>query len=269
MSNQHRPWQPTLLIKATVVLHVIVLLIWLVIPEQWPSLLAIIIANHILITAIGLWPRSHALGPNWTQLPTASRIRNEIALTIDDGPDPVVTPLVLDLLDHYGIKVTFFCIAEKAEHYPDLCRDIIQRGHNVENHSQQHRHYFSLLGYKRIKNEIQKAQDTLTKITGQPPLFFRAPAGLRNPFLDPVLTHLGLKLATWSVRGFDTRITDAKQVENKLLAGLKAGAILLMHDGNAARTSQGTPIIIDVLPSLFNAAKTHNLHFVTLRQAQM
>jgi peptidoglycan-N-acetylglucosamine deacetylase len=268
MSDQHNKWQPTLLIKATVVLHIIVLVTWLVMPEQWLWLLTIIIANHIVITAIGLWPRSHALGPNWTQLPISARMRNEIALTIDDGPDPIVTPQVLDLLDQYGIKATFFCIAEKAAQYPELCHDIIQRGHNVENHSQQHRHYFSLLGYASIKHEIQKAQDTLTKITGQKPLFFRAPAGLRNPFLDPVLTRLELTLATWSVRGFDTRITDAKQVETKLLAGLKAGAILLMHDGNAARTSHGKPIIIDVLPSLFNAAKAQDLHFVTLRQAQ-
>jgi len=268
MSNQHHQWQPTLFIKATIALHVIVLLTWLVIPEKWLWLLTIIIANHIVITAIGLWPRSHALGPNWTQLPLAAHARNEISLTIDDGPDPVVTPLVLDLLDQYDIKATFFCIAEKASHYPELCRDIIQRGHNVENHSQQHRHYFSLLGYAGIKHEIQTAQDTLTNITGQQPLFFRAPAGLRNPFLDPVLSRLGLTLATWSVRGFDTRITNAKQVETKLLAGLKAGAILLLHDGNAARTSQGTPIIIDVLPALFASAKTLNLHFVTLRQAQ-
>ncbi len=260
-------WHPTLLIKTSIALHAIVLLLLLVMPEQWRWFIAIIIADHIVITVIGLWPRSHALGPNWTTLPLAAITRNEIALTIDDGPDPIVTPMVLDLLDQYDVKATFFCIADKAAQYPELCRDIISRGHSVQNHSQQHRHYFSLLGYASIKHEIQKAQETLTNITGDRPQFFRAPAGLRNPFLDPVLTHLGLTLATWSVRGFDTHITDAKLVESKLIAGLKAGAILLMHDGNAARTVQGTPIIIDVLPALFASAREKKLHFITLDEA--
>jgi peptidoglycan/xylan/chitin deacetylase (PgdA/CDA1 family) len=114
---------------------------------------------------------------------------------------------------------------------------------------------------------VQAAQDTLTNITGQRPLFFRAPAGLRNVFLDPVLTQLGLRLATWSVRGFDTQVGDTQQVKNKLLAGLHPGGILLMHDGNSAFTPQGNPIIVEVLPSLLAAAKARDLHFVTLQQA--
>jgi len=260
-------WQPTFLIRATVVLHVMVLVALVAIPSQWPWLLFIIIANHTVITVIGLWPRSHALGPNWTQLPVAAMARNEIALTIDDGPDPIVTPQVLEILDEYDVKATFFCIADKASQHPELCQEIVRRGHSVENHSQQHRHYFSLLGYAGIRHEIQAAQDSLTKITGQRPLFFRAPAGLRNPFLDPVLTHLGLRLASWSVRGFDTHIGDARHVKNKLLAGIQAGAILLMHDGNAARTPQGTPVIVEVLPAVLASAKANNLHFVTLRDA--
>lgn len=260
-------WQPTLLIRATVVLHVMVLVALIIMPTQWRWLLAIIIANHLVITAIGLWPRSKALGPNWTQLPDAATDRNEVALTIDDGPDPIVTPQVLDILDQYEIKATFFCIADKAAQYPELCQDIIRRGHSVENHSQHHRHYFSLLGYVGIKHELQTAQDTLTNITGQRPLFFRAPAGLRNPFLEPVLTQLQLRLATWSVRGFDTHNGDAQQVKDKLIAGLHAGAILLMHDGNAARTPQGTPVIVEILPAVLTSAKANDLHFVTLRHA--
>ncbi len=226
-----------------------------------------LIANHIAITALGLWPRSHLLGPNLTRLPAAATARDEIALTIDDGPDPLVTPLVLDILDNYSVKASFFCIADNAQRFPELCQEIIRRGHTIENHSQHHRHNFSLLGYSGIKQELQQAQDTITSITGQKPLFFRAPAGLRNIFLDPVLTELGLHLATWSVRGFDTRIGDTLQVKNKLLAGLYPGAIVLMHDGNAALTPQGNPVIIEVLPSLLASAKARNLHFVTLRQA--
>lgn len=260
-------WQPSLLIRATLVLHVLALIFVIAAPGQWRWALAAVLANHALFTLVGLWPRSHWLGPNWTRLPATARARNEIALTIDDGPDSIVTPQVLAMLDDYAIKATFFCIGEKAARYPDLCRDIVRRGHAVENHSQHHRHNFSVLGYVGIRRELQAGQDTLTAITGQRPLFFRAPAGLRNIFLDPVLARLGLQLASWSARGFDTRINDVERVKNSLLRGLRPGAILLLHDGNAARTSNGIPVILDVLPAVLAAARAANLRFVTLRQA--
>ena len=260
-------WQPTLFIRASIVLHVLALVAVILEPGQWLWALGAVIANHALLTLLGLWPRSHWLGPNWTRLPAAATARNEIALTIDDGPDPIVTPQVLDMLDRYATQATFFCIGEKAARHPDLCREIVRRGHAVENHSQHHRHHFSLMSRSGITRELQAAHDTLTTITGQRPLFFRAPAGLRNLFLDPVLARLGLQLVSWSARGFDTRISDAERVKNKLLHGLRAGAILLLHDGNAARTPDGIPVILEVLPAVLANAAAANLRFVTLRLA--
>ena len=265
MRNTH--WQPTLLIRASIALHLLAVIAIIAEPGQWRWALGAVLANHALLILQGLWPRSHWLGPNWARLPAAATSRNEIALTIDDGPDPIVTPQVLDMLDRYAIQATFFCIGDKAARYPDLCREIVRRGHAVENHSQHHRHHFSLLGRSGFTHELQTAQDTLTTITGQPPVFFRAPAGLRNPFLDPVLARLGLKLASWSARGFDTRIGDVERVKNRLLRGLQAGAILLLHDGNAARTRDGIPVILEVLPAVLAAAAAANLRFVTLRHA--
>ena len=260
-------WQPTLLIRASIVLHVLTLVAVIAEPGQWRWALGTVLANHALLTLLGLWPRSHWLGPNWTRLPAAATARNEIALTIDDGPDPIVTPQVLDMLDRYATQATFFCIGEKAARHPDLCREIVRRGHAVENHSQHHRLHFSLMSRSSITRELQAAQDTLTAITGQRPLFFRAPAGLRNLFLDPVLARLGLHLASWSARGFDTRISNAERVKNKLLHGLRAGAILLLHDGNAAGTPDGIPVILEVLPAVLTYAAAANLRFVTLRLA--
>ena len=260
-------WRPTLLIRASIVLHLLALSVVIAEPGQWGWALGAVLADHALLALVGLWPRSRWLGPNWTRLPAAAAARNSIALTIDDGPDPSVTPQVLDLLERYAAPATFFCIGEKAARYPDLCREIVRRGHAVENHSQHHRHYFSLMGYSAIRRELQAAQETLAAITGQRPLFFRAPAGLRNPLLDPVLARLGLRLASWSARGFDTRSGDAERVKSRLLRGLRAGAILLVHDGNAARTRDGIPVILEVLPAVLSAARDADLHFVTLRQA--
>jgi len=260
-------WQPPLLVRASVLIHSIALLAVLLLPAEWRWALAAVLANHVLLAAVGLWPRSNWLGENWVRLPAAATARNEIALTIDDGPDPDVTPQVLALLDRYRVKATFFCIGVKAARYPELCREIVKRGHAVENHSQHHRHHFSLLGIAGYSREILAAQTTLTNITGEAPQFFRAPAGLRNPLLDPVLQRLQLRLASWSVRGFDTRVRDAARVKARLLQGLRPGAILLLHDGNAARSAAQQPVILAVLPELLDAAARAQLHFVTLREA--
>lgn len=260
-------WQTTLLVRASLILHFVALLILLISPTHWRWVLATLITNHLVLAIGGLWPRSNWLGPNWTQLPDAAAKRNEIALTIDDGPDPDVTPRVLDMLERHSVQATFFIIGERAIRYPDVCLEIVRRGHFIENHSQQHRHNFSLLGLAGFTRELQAAQTTLTNLTGQRPLFFRAPAGFRNPFLEPVLRRLGLLLVSWSVRGFDTRVRNAEQVKHKLLSGLRSGAIVLLHDGHAARTQAGTPVILEVLPALIHAAAASNLRFVSLRQA--
>ena len=262
-----RSWRPTPLIWTSLALHLFALLAWIVAPQFWPWWVTVMVANHVALTLIGLWPRSQSLGSNWTRLPAAATARNEIALTIDDGPDPLVTPRVLDILDQHQVRATFFCVGEKAARYPDLCRDIVRRGHTVENHTQHHSHYFALMGMRGFTRELQAAQETIGALTGLSPRFFRAPAGLRNPLLQPVLARLDLQLTSWSVRGFDTRHTDPAQVTNRLLKKLRAGAIVLMHDGNAAHTAQGVPMIIEILPALLAAARASQLHFVSLREA--
>ena len=260
-------WHSPPLIRASIALHLLAGMSVAVQPALWPSALGVVALNHLLIAAAGLWPRSRWLGPNWTRLPATAISRLQIALTIDDGPDPIVTPQVLDVLDRYAARATFFCIGENALRHPALCREIVRRGHAVENHSQHHRHHFSLMGPSGLLREVRAAQDTLLTITGERPIFFRAPAGLRNPFLAPVLTRLGLHLASWSVRGFDTRITDSARVTKTLLRGLTAGAIVLLHDGHAARTASGTPVILEVLPAVLDAAGAAGLQAVTLREA--
>lgn len=263
-----RKWRPSGLIRISIFLHALALIVFILKPDTWPWLLSALLLDHALLTLLGLWPRSHGLGSNWTELPPAAAARNAIALTIDDGPDPLVTPQVLELLARNQVRATFFCIGERAAHFPELCKEIVQRGHAIENHTQCHRHTFAFLGPRGFAREIQAAQHTLTSLTGVAPKFFRAPAGLRNPLLDPILARLGLQLASWSVRGFDTQTIDPGEVKKRILAKLRPGAIVLMHDGNAARSKQGLPIILEVLPALIEAARGAQLHFVTLREAQ-
>jgi peptidoglycan/xylan/chitin deacetylase (PgdA/CDA1 family) len=115
--------------------------------------------------------------------------------------------------------------------------------------------------------EISRAQDSILRVTGSSPRFFRAPAGLRNPFLDPVLARLQLRLASWTRRGFDTVNGNADAVYRRLTTPLRRGDILLLHDGNAARSRSGAPVILEVLPRLLDALAAQRLQPVTLRSA--
>lgn len=234
-------------------------------PAWWPWLLGAFLLHQLLFTLAGLWPRSRLLGENWTALPVGAAGRGEVAITIDDGPDPEVTHKVLEILAQYGGAATFFCIGERAAQHPELCREITRRGHAVENHSQRHSNFFAFYGPLRTQREIQQGQDTLRQLTGQAPLFFRPPAGIRSPLLHPVLRHLGLHHASWSRRGFDTRETDPDVVLQRLLHNLEPGSILLLHDGHAARTPQGIPVILEVLPRLLDHLAQRGLKPVTLR----
>jgi peptidoglycan-N-acetylglucosamine deacetylase len=256
------PWPP--LFKASAAVHAGALGLALV-PGGWPWAAGALVANHALLTAAGLWPRSAALGPNVTRLPAAAT--DAVAITIDDGPDPEVTPAVLDQLDAAGARATFFCIAERAAAHPALVRDIVRRGHDVQNHSHAHRHHFSLLGPAGFAREVGQAQQVLADLTGRLPHAFRAPAGLRNPLLDPVLHRLGLHLVSWTRRGFDTRVADPARVLQRLDRGLAAGDILLLHDGHARRAASGRAVVLDVLPALLQRCRDAGLTPVTLTDA--
>lgn len=260
-------WRPSALLRVSVAAHALGAATLLVRPQQWPWVVGGLVLNHGWLTAAGLWPRSQWLGPNWVRLPASAAARGEVAITIDDGPEPEVTPRLLDILDACGAQASFFCIGERVAAHPRLAREIVARGHTIENHSQHHRHVFSLLGLRGLRAEVQQAQQCITDVTGRAPRFFRAPAGLRNPFLDPVLARLGLQLASWTRRGFDTVTAQPDVVAARLLRDLAPGDILLLHDGHAARDAAGVAVSMAVLPRLLARIREAGLQPVTLQAA--
>ena len=264
-AHARRQWRPTPLLQATFAVHAGALGLCAMQPGWWTWGLGALAANHLSLTAVGLWPRSRGLGPNWVRLPPTAA--GQIAITIDDGPDPEVTPRVLDLLERFAAQASFFCIGAMAARYPALCREIVRRGHTVENHSQHHYHHFAALGPRRMAREIAAGQDSLAAITGERPRFFRPTAGLRSPFLEPILARHGLHLVSWTRRGYDTRNRDGDDVVRRLTGDLTARDILLLHDGNAARTVAGQPVILVALPRVLEMAAAVGLKPVTLRSA--
>jgi len=260
-------WSASPALTASIGLHVVAAGTAALVPEAFWWALGGIGLNHVGLAAAGLWPRSHLLGPNWTRLPAAAAQRRQFALTLDDGPDPEVTPRVLDMLDQHSTRATFFCIAARAQQRPALLREIVARGHDVQNHSHSHRHHFALLGPRALAREVNRAQQVLTDLSGLRPHCFRAPAGLRNPFLDPVLHGQGLNLVSWTRRGFDTVSRDAQRVLDRLTHRMAAGDIVLLHDGHSQRSRREQPVVLEVLPRLLAHASGLGLHGTTLREA--
>jgi peptidoglycan/xylan/chitin deacetylase (PgdA/CDA1 family) len=254
-------------IQCTQVLHVLGAIALAAQPAWWPWIAAVLVSNHLILIAAVLAPRSQLLGPNVVRLPESAAARHEISLTFDDGPDPEVTPRVLDLLDRYDAKASFFCIGEKAAAFPDTVREIARRGHSIENHSFRHRHAFAFYGTSRLRREVRDTQALIIRITGRPPRFFRAPMGFRSPLLHSVLAGGALRYVSWTRRGYDATRRDPTQVLQLLTRGLSAGDVLLLHDGGHARTHAGEPVVLAVLPALLEKMAKQGLTSVSLPTA--
>jgi len=253
-----RPWHPSAFIKLSAGLHAAALGTLALSPERWPFVAGGLVLNHAILSTAGMWPRSRLLGANLSRLPEPAE--DAVALTFDDGPDPEVTPRVLDLLDRHGARATFFVVGRKVEEHPGLTAEIHARGHMVENHTYRHLNGFAFLGPRGMEREVQKAQDAIERATGRRPALFRAPAGIRNPWLDLVLARTSLSLVSWTRRGFDTVTRDGHRVAERLVRGLRAGDILLLHDGSSARDAGGRPVILEALPRVLEAIAAHSLN---------
>lgn len=263
MTRRLRPLAPA--IRASIALHAAAPLA-LAAPHGWAWAAAALLGNHAGLTAAGMWPRSTLLGPNLRRLACGTNGR-AVALTFDDGPDPRVTPQVLDLLDGAGARASFFCIGRAARAHPALVREIVARGHSVENHSDTHPNGFAAYPPGRLRQEICRAQATLSELCGTPPRFFRAPMGLRSPLLDPVLAETPLQYVSWTRRALDGARRNPDAALRRLTNGLTPGDILLMHDGRCARTLTGRPVVLEVLPRLLRALDTLDVTTLNLPSA--
>ncbi|WP_433475228.1 polysaccharide deacetylase family protein [Spirillospora sp. CA-142024] len=181
-----------------------------------------------------------------------------IALTIDDGPSPMWTPRMLDLLAEHEIRATFFVIGMQVKEFPKLTRRITDAGHQICNHTETHPIFIAGLPEKRVRKEIVEAFDRIADVTGVVPQFFRSPGGAwSKTILEQVAEH-GMLPIHWAVDPQDWSRPGVGHIRRTLLDG-KAGNIMLCHDGGGDR-SQTIKALRTVIPKM----KKRGLSFVAL-----
>jgi peptidoglycan/xylan/chitin deacetylase (PgdA/CDA1 family) len=203
-------------------------------------------------------------------LPTAWRLRGAtVAFTFDDGPDPVYTPRVLDVLARHGARATFFVVGARAAAHPDLVRRIEAEGHLVGTHTQHHSHLFHFGSAASMRRDIEAGLDTVERIVGHRPRLFRPPQGLRTPLLRDALQALpSLVCVTWTERGLDAMGRPSSRIVARLERALAPGAILTLHDGAGLGGTLDRAPTVEALEVLLGRAKALGLSCVTLAELE-
>lgn len=220
--------------------------LWLVLAST--GLLGLIVLGNFVASS-GVFGKVLIAGPT---------DRPHVALTFDDGPDPETTPLVLDVLEKYGARATFFVIGERAMRHPGLIRRLIDAGHQVENHSHRHSWATAFGPTPKLVREFGQAQAAIRDAGGKLPRYFRAPIGILSPPIVAAAQTLGLTIVGWTAKARDGWASTSVDAACRRLAGsLRPGAILLLHDAGeqldatqAARPTIAPQVLAELLPML-------------------
>jgi peptidoglycan/xylan/chitin deacetylase (PgdA/CDA1 family) len=173
---------------------------------------------------------------------------NQIALTFDDGPDPVTTPAILDLLKKHNAKATFFVIGRRVKEHPELLRRIHDEGHEIGNHSNNHRNLL-LLDRDEVYREYRDCNAAVKSVLGFDPAICRPPGGNANPSVIEVGGELNMATVFWTCNTFDFEAYDTELIKNRVLRVVRPGGIVLMHD----KVAETVTALDEVLRSLRGA----------------
>jgi len=151
------------------------------------------------------------------------------ALTFDDGPDPDITPLVLDALDETDCRATFFLVGERTAAHPSTARSIVDAGHSIGSHSMTHRRLLFMNG-REIEREIDDSCRAISDATGVRPVLFRPPYGVFNLATVRAARTRGLRMVLWTVLSGDYKAESADVILARVKPFVRPGAIMVFHD---------------------------------------
>ena len=191
--------------------------------------------------------------------------RPEIALTFDDGPHPTSTRKILAALARCDARATFFVLGAKARQAPEVLREIAAAGHDLGIHGDTHDRRLSFRHPDVIAASLERALAAVEIATGTRPQFFRPPIGHVSPRTAVATRKLDLTLVGWSVRSRDgLAATTAEQATRRVLANLRPGAIVLLHD--AAERDDREPVAVTALPAILEECARRGFKCVPLSQ---
>lgn len=173
-----------------------------------------------------------------------------VALTFDDGPDPIYTPKILDALEKYDAKATFFVIGKEAERYPDIIKRQAKEGHEIANHTYRH-HFKDNFNKKKLKSELIEAGKVIENLTGKTPSLFRPIAGYYDERIVNTAIENGYEVIMWSWHQ-DTKDWSrpgVSKITHDVLSDTKPGDIVIFHDagGDRSQTVKAIENILEVL----------------------
>jgi peptidoglycan/xylan/chitin deacetylase (PgdA/CDA1 family) len=181
----------------------------------------------------------------------------EVALTFDDGPHPLWTPQLLDLLKSLKVRATFFLVGKMVDRYPALAMREVAEGHEIANHTYNHPNLTKLTP-AQIQDELRKGAESIKRAVGYAPVFFRPPGGQYNASTLAVAHAMKLTPVLWTVNSKDFMHPNAELMEQRLLAAPAAGGILLCHDGIEET--------MRILPDLVSRLRAQGYSFVTVSE---
>lgn len=223
---------------------------------------ATLAAQYVPSTVIlGQWTSLRALPGGWCRWQGPADT-SAVALTFDDGPDPVATPAVLDELDRLGLRATFFCLASHAERWPGLVSEVVARGHAVGTHGFRHGHHLARTP-RWIADDLRAARDVMDRL-GVPVRWYRPTYGQATGATLVAARLQGLRTVLWSAWGREWATHDSTEVAARITRRLGPGSVVLLHDGDAFGPADMWRVGLGALPALAAHLDRHGLAAVTL-----
>jgi peptidoglycan/xylan/chitin deacetylase (PgdA/CDA1 family) len=236
-----------------------------------PAATAAVIAGAVAYGAV--YPRAQLFGPTICRTDSPRKL----AITFDDGPNPAITPRLLDVLDRYKAPATFFLIGRYIRECPELVSEISVRGHAIGNHTESHPNLF----WKQpaeIRVELRLTYSALKNILAAPPKWFRPPFGLRNPWLAAEARELNMRVVMWTLLPGDWKAPSsqwliqrmqpiAARAQRALKRGAGTGEIICLHDGSHREQNADRTHTLTALEYWLPRWRDLGLEFVTIENA--
>ena len=227
--------------------------------------LSLLSFSFLGLSALVSFYEYHGFGPQEGIVRRGKSETSRVALTFDDGPSPIYTPQILDVLKEKGVKATFFLVGRHVEKYPEIARRIVAEGHEIGNHTYSHRDLVPATRAPVVK-EVKKAERAIEAVCGQRTVLFRPPRGIYSNAVRKTILKLGYTIILWSLSTQDWRLVSPKFILKRVKRFCRPGSIILFHDSGALIKPEGgsRSHTVEALPEVIDWLKENNYEITTI-----